>query len=225
MDKVGERTLMVMKKANWYNRWLLTFFSRYLKGDILEIGAGIGNFSSLLKKYGTLTAIDIRKDYIEKYKNKVENYGFGDIEEGNYFFKNRKFDSIVCFNVIEHIKDDKKSLQNIYKLLNKGGIAVILVPAGKLLYGKYDKLLGHYRRYGVKEFKKIAKIIGFNIKDVRYINWLGAIGWLLFIKILKRKEFPESEVSVFDVFAKYFLWPEKCIKMPFGLSVLSILEK
>ena len=56
--KTGERTLEIMNKAVWYNNWLLKQIAVYLKGDILEVGAGIGNFTSKLSKYGKVTAID-----------------------------------------------------------------------------------------------------------------------------------------------------------------------
>ena len=88
MYKAGKETLEVMKLAKWYNSWVLSFFDKYLKGDILEVGAGIGNFSSLLERYGKVTTIDIRKDYLSKLKrkNKKRKVGFGDIEAGRYFF-------------------------------------------------------------------------------------------------------------------------------------------
>lgn len=225
MDLVGKKTLEVMGKAKWYNPWLLSFFSDHLRGEILDVGGGIGNFTKLLRAYGKVTSIDIQKNYYGKSKSSDTSYGFGDIEKGEYFFKNKSFDSIVCLNVLEHIKDDEQSLLNIYRLLNKGGSAVVLVPAGKLLYSQYDKLLGHFRRYNSDELKEKAVKAGFKISEVRYLNWWAAIGWFVFLKILRRSEFPEKEVGIFDILGKYFLWIEKYIKMPFGLSVLIILKK
>ena len=95
MDKVGEYTLAVMKKAKWYNTWILSFFGKYLEGEILEVGSGTGNFSSLLKSYGKLSAVDIKRNYFRKYNDPQISVGYGDIEKGQYFFKNKKFDAIV----------------------------------------------------------------------------------------------------------------------------------
>lgn len=225
MDRVGEYTLRAMKKAKWYNRWLLTFFEKYLKGDILEVGAGIGNFSKMLNRYGKVTVIDINRNYINKYKNSGINYGLGDVEKGKYFFKDKKFDSIMSLNVIEHIKDDGRAFRNISQLLNGNGTAVILVPAHKLLYSKYDKLLGHYRRYSISDVKKLIGDAGLEIVDIRYINWWGAVGWLFFMKLLKNTDFPENELGIFDMFGKFLLWPEKILKLPFGLSVLAVVRR
>lgn len=177
MDKVGEYTLTIMKKAKWYNSWLLSLFSDYIKGDILEVGAGIGNFTSILYELGSVTAIDINKGYIEKSNIPGVEKGFGDIEKGKYFFKNKKFDTIVCLNVIEHVNNEGKAFGNVFKLLNNGGIFIILVPAHKSLYSRYDKLLGHYRRYGVSELDLKLKSCGFSVNRINYINWWGALGW------------------------------------------------
>jgi len=58
MDKVGKNTLEIMSKAVWYNSWLFEQIKRYLRGDILEVGAGIGNFTSRFKEYGHVVAIE-----------------------------------------------------------------------------------------------------------------------------------------------------------------------
>ena len=225
MDDVSEYTLKVMNKAGWYNSWLLSFIKDYLGGSILEVGAGIGNFSKLLENYGELTAIEINKKYLSKYKIRGINFGYGDIERGKYFFKQKQFDAIVCFNVLEHIKDDGKAMNNIYKLLKEGGKAIILVPAHDLLFSDYDRLLGHFRRYDLAKANKLVKDRKFKIRDVRYLNWWSFFGWYIFIKLLKRTHFPQREVGIFNFFGKMLLWPEKIFKLPFGLSVLIIAEK
>ncbi|MDP2684909.1 MAG: class I SAM-dependent methyltransferase, partial [bacterium] len=58
-DSAGGETLESMSQAVWYNRWTLNKFKKYLNGDILEIGCGIGNFTKELAKYGKVWAIDI----------------------------------------------------------------------------------------------------------------------------------------------------------------------
>ena len=59
MDLVGKETLEVMKEARWYNQWLFTMIEPYLGKEILEIGAGTGNFTRILSKIGEVTVIDI----------------------------------------------------------------------------------------------------------------------------------------------------------------------
>src|SRR3990167_3518546 len=77
-----------MSQARFYNKWTFKKFSQYLKGEILEVGCGIGNFSGDLSKYGNVTAIDIDQKLIKQLtdkKNVEINAGFGDIETGKFY--------------------------------------------------------------------------------------------------------------------------------------------
>ena len=220
--KTGQKTLEIMSKANWYNNWLLKRAGKYLKGDILEVGAGIGNFTSKLSKYGKVTAIDNDQNY--------KNANYGDIEKGEYFFGNKKFDSIVCMNVLEHIKDDKKALGNMFSLLKKNGKLILLVPAHEWAYGQMDKELGHFRRYSKGEVEN--KILNFKflsrsvtILNSHYLNWLGLVGWFINGRVLGRKIIPENQLGIFDYIARPFLLLEKFVSPPFGISVLAIGQK
>lgn len=225
---IGQDTLEVMSSANNYNAWSLSLFSKYLKGDILEIGGGIGNFTSLLTKYGDVTSIEIEKSYLPKIRKRVKenvDVGFGDIEKGDYFFKRKKFDSIVILNVLEHIKDDDRAVANIFKLLKKKGHVCILVPAHSLLFSKMDKNLGHYKRYTKDNLNKLLIKNGFDIKETRYLNLLGAFGWFFSGRVLKKEAIPQNQLQVFDVLSKPMLYIERFVRPPFGLSVLTIATK
>lgn len=228
MEPNGEKTLQVMKEAVWYNEWLFSFLKPYLNGKtILEVGAGIGNFTGILKNYGKVTSIDYEEKYIKLLKKKgYANVcvGFGDIERGKYFFKKEKFDVIICLNVLEHVKNDEKALKNMLLLLKKKGKVILLVPAHRQLYSKFDREIGHFRRYTLKDVEDKIKSAGFRRLESRYFNWVSALGWFLFLKLTKNKSLPAGNVKLFDLFGKFLLWPEKYIKPPFGLSVLAIAE-
>ena len=56
-------------------------------------------------------------------------------------------DSCVCLNVLEHIEDDRRALENMASVLTPSGVIVLLVPASNALYGPIDRNLGHFRRY------------------------------------------------------------------------------
>ena len=226
MDIHGKKTLDVMDMARWYNRWLLDRSRVYLKGDILEVGFGIGSFTGELKKCGRVTGIDVNKVYVKEGNKRFgERVGFGDIEKGKYFFGKKKFDCIFCSNVLEHIKDDKKAVKNMFNLLKKGGYLVLNVPAHMILYSKVDKNLGHYRRYTTEHLEKLLTMAECELVNVRYINWLAALGWWLFVKVLRKEDIPKDKVSLFDFLGKYLLWIEKFISPPFGLSVFAIAKK
>src|SRR3989338_8239685 len=90
----GASTLESMSQAVWYNQWTLSKFKKYLRGEILDVGCGIGNFTNTLSKYGPVTGIDVNEDYIKNLqKDKKIEIGLGDIEKGKYFFSHKEFDT------------------------------------------------------------------------------------------------------------------------------------
>lgn len=224
----GTQTLESMSQAIWYNRWTLNKFKKYLSGEILEVGCGIGNFTKDLKKYGKVWAIDISDDYtrqtIERAGNTV-SVGIGDIEKGEYFFDDKKFDSIVCLNVLEHIKDDQAALKNLYELLNEGGYLILLVPAFNFLYGELDKSIGHFRRYEKQHLKDFLEKIGFKIVSIKILNFLGTIGWYISSKIFKNRTVEERNIQLFNLFAPFFLSFETFIEPPIGTSILVLAKR
>jgi SAM-dependent methyltransferase len=222
---IGEQTLDVMQNASRYNTWVFNkFLKNNLKGDILEIGAGMGTFIFYTKDVGNVTASDINKKYLEKIKNqfdvRVERL---DIEKQSL---NKKFDGIYSLNVFEHIKDDEEALKNTYKMLKKHGKFVILVPAHQWNFSQMDKGLGHYRRYNKKLLIDKLKEAGFKVKRVEYINMIGALGWFINGKLLSKKKVDVTSVSVFDKYiAPVSLKIENFINPLFGLSVVAIATK
>ncbi|MBI4036890.1 class I SAM-dependent methyltransferase [Candidatus Daviesbacteria bacterium] len=225
MDVVGSKTLEIMSAAPWYHEWTVGKMKKYLKGDILEVGAGVGNITKLLTQHGEVTAIDFDRRYLSRLKKRKFNAGFGDIEKGQYFFKNCKFDTVISTNVLEHIKDDMRALRNMYKLLKKDGHLILFVPAHQWAYGKIDKELGHFRRYSKKVLAKMFADLGLEVVVARYLNWFSLPGWVLNGKVLKRGLIPLRQLKLFDIVARPFLLIENFVKLPFGQSVLIIGRK
>lgn len=224
----GLNLLENMSQAIWYNQWTMKKFSPYLKGEILEVGCGIGNFTKSLTQYGNVWAIDINKKYLKRAKKQAElkaHLGIGDIEKGSYFFGQRSFNTIVCLNVLEHIEQDSRALQNMYKLLKPKGFLVILVPIHPFLYGKIDRAIGHIRRYKPKDFLDLLKKCSFTIRLSQKINFVGALGWWVRGKIFNNSSVGGRELVIFDLFAKMILPIEDRIKIPFGTSVLAVAQK
>ena len=136
-----------------------------------------------------------------------------------------KFDTIICINILEHVKNDRKMLNNFSKLLDTNGKLILFAPAIKSLYGSIDKADGHFRRYSKKELVAKLKESGFIIKKLFYFNFIGIFGWYLHSKILRLNIHRDKDLSMFNKIIPFISFIEKIIPPPIGLSLVSICGK
>ncbi len=102
-------------------------------------------------------------------------------------FADNSYDIIFCNHVLEHIPDDKKAMQELYRVLKPGGMAILQIPQDlnrettfeddsitdpkerREVFGQYD----HVRVYGRDYFDKLRKV-GFQVEEVDYTAKLSA---------------------------------------------------
>ena len=126
-------------KASIWRKYIFLNIKNYIKGLTLEVGAGIGSFTSNYKSLSsniTLSEIDTDNLNFIKEKFKSENFNFTSDYTKNI---NKKFDTIMYLNVLEHIEEDNKEVLDAFEKLNPNGYLIILVPAHNKLYSKFDK--------------------------------------------------------------------------------------
>ena len=182
--------------ANLHIKYCLHFVKKFIYGDILEVGAGCGSFTKNylnknLKKI-ILTDLDIKNisDLKKRFK-KEKNVKISKLPVKKI---NKKFDVILYFHVLEHIKNDNAELISAKSRLKKNGYLIIIVPSGKKIFGNLDKAVGHFRRYERSFFKK--KLL--KLKRVKLYS-LDIFGyWLYFLnKIFFKKEIFPSKFKIF----------------------------
>ena len=134
-------------------------------GKLLEIGCAYGYFTKYFSENGfKAIGIDISSYAIKIAKSKFPGLKFsiGDIQKRTKF-KNGEFDVIVALEVLEHCKKLKKVLKEIKRILKKGGILLISVPATDLQNPTFDKDNTHIWYLSLKEWKRILEKAGFKI--------------------------------------------------------------
>jgi len=228
-DNHGKQILDAMQTAGHYNQWILQLISPYLTGDVIEIGSGTGNFTALISKTTSrLTATDYNQDYLDilhRHFPKLQTFYF-DLESPRIpMALNQKFDTAVCLNVLEHIANESVALKNIYDVLKPGGKLIISVPAFKFAFGRVDRSLGHIRRYTKKSLNNSLIRHNFTITSCRYLNFLGLWGWWFNTKILKRNIIYPWQIQIFEILSRPFLFLEKYLPSPMGLSVFCVAVK
>lgn len=231
-DKIKYSLLLLSKRFN-YNYWIYDNIQTFIGDNILEVGAGIGNITDFIIPGRNLTVIDINRDYITYLKAKyafcdpsVFNAFITDIQDiGSSPVSKIRFDTILCLNILEHLENDRKAVENMISLLQPGGRLVVLVPALKALYGSMDVSFEHHRRYSKKDLKCL--IHGQNLKIVKlsYMNFLGLLGWFFNGRLLKKKDLPEKQTKIFDKLVPFLGIIEKIIKPPLGQSLILVVQK
>ena len=104
----------------------------------------------------------------------------------NLPFKNNSYDIILCNHVLEHIPNDTKAMQELYRVLKPGGFGVFQIPQDlnrastfednsitdkkerAKIFGQYD----HVRIYGRDYFNKLRSI-GFKVEEVDHTATLS----------------------------------------------------
>lgn len=228
-DPIGRQTLEVMGQAEYYNKWLYSQVRPWISGRVAEAGAGTGNFLDFfLKDKLSITAIDINSSYLHQIVRthpKVDVFQFDLQSPSLPAWLRSKFDTAIAMNVLEHIPNINRAIDNLYSMLKPGGKIIILVPAFNFAYSSLDRHLGHVKRYTHSEVNKLLKKSGFTPLAYKYINPIGLLGWIIAGKVLKKPILTPGLIRIFDLFSPAFLWIEKYIRFPIGLSVICIAKK
>lgn len=226
MNTYDEFEFDALESASNYRKWIKDYFKVYLKGDVVEVGAGIGQNSREYIQIGNdinLTCIEPEKSYIQRLKKNVPNANIinGTIDNLPITIIPT---AIISINVLEHIeKDVDEMIKYKDRLQAAGGAFCLLVPARQEIYSPIDKTFGHYRRYSKSELQDKLRYVGFTKVSLRYINLIGYFSWLIKFKLLRSKRFTKEEVNMFD----QYIIPinrilEKRFEPPIGQSIICI---
>ncbi len=216
-------SLETLSQAGPYYKWLAGRVRPFLKGKVLEIGAGIGNFA----RWGIESATEYHVSdndprLVEELSREFNRAICWDLYTP--FPADETYDTVVILNVVEHLEDDIGALQCIHARIKPGGHLILMVPAMSFLYGSLDRSFGHYRRYSKESITQLIRKSSFEILKAEYVNVIGMIGWYVYGKILKVRKLPEQLCSRFH-FVLPFLKLERPLAHFMGLSVIVVARK
>lgn len=232
----AKQNLIILDQSNNFGDWLYSQIKPFLSGNILEIGSGLGTYSEKITRdfpQSRIILSDIDQEYLARLKEGFRSWGnvasilHIDFSNPSDLKKiKQKVHSVLAMNVLEHIQNDLRALNNGYNLLEKRGRLILVVPAHKFLFNCIDRLVGHYRRYTKREIMVKAREAGFQIKQIFYFNFFSIFGWYLQGNLLKKPllgrrtaKFLDRMVPGLSLFEKYIL------RQKIGMSLIVVLEK
>ncbi len=225
----GTQTLEQIEEAVIYNRWIASRFMPYLGQKNLEIGAGIGTISAILSKSYPLDLTEISSDCRQVLMNRFAEKSNVKVLDRDYQEVRGSYDCIYSSNVLEHVENDFSYLAKSSELLKGGGFFVAIVPGHQLLLSDFDRSIGHHRRYSLIDRLRLSDEIKIQnlplrLHQYRYYNPVGAIGWLLKMKILKQDHIKMSDVKKMEALVPY-LKKLDLINFGFGQNLLMAFQK
>ena len=208
-----------------FREYQISLIKKFIKGKFLEVGAGKGGLVPFYKKLvKDITILEPEKklyDILKKNKLhkkiKIKNQTITNIK--------KKYDTIIYYDVLEHIRDDFTEVKNASRKLNKNGYLIFSVPAYQAFYSSFDKSVGHHKRYNKKDFIELEKKTGLKIKKLAYYDSLGFL-FLVLNKLFSLKQTNlKNKVHLWN-----FLMPiSKLIDFltlnTFGKSLLCVFKK
>jgi glycosyltransferase involved in cell wall biosynthesis len=229
-DEYGSHILHSLERAQSFNRWMAEAIKPFVGARVLEIGAGIGNITMWLVPRDLYVASDINPNYLDYLRNLALGKPYLtvdkiDLEEPTDFARwEGEFDTVICLNVLEHVRDPMAALRNMSAALRPGGRLVLYVPQGNALYSSLDEVLGHRCRYEKTMLSEELAATGFTVEALRDFNHFGVPGWWLNGKILKRRHFSRVQLKIFNMAVPVIRRLDRL--MPWtGLGIVAVARK
>ena len=202
-EYVGTELETFALARNW-KRYAAHLLRPFIRGDVLEVGAGIGAVAQTLidpavaswtalepdpKLAATLAATPIDPTGRITARVVVGTIDAIPPEPGH--------DAVLYFDVLEHIEDDRGQLVQAGARLRAGGHLVVLAPAFPVVYSPFDRAIGHYRRYTKRTLADVMPA-GFERRFLRYADSIGLLLSLVNRALLRQDRPRRNQIMFWD---------------------------
>lgn len=144
--------------------WVVKRLIRALKPtDFIEIGAASGHMAQWMSEKQNIAgiAVEISPMAIEMMRERLGDNDQVQIFEQDSIGLKAEADVLLSMEVLEHIDNDRATLNNWFNLIRPGGHLLLSVPAHPHLFSAEDEMAGHFRRYSRAELNEKLATAGF----------------------------------------------------------------
>ncbi len=180
----------------------------FVRGELLEVGCGEGRgIDVVIPHSDSYTGIDKIEEVISRLRNKYPSLQFiaGNIPPFQ-MFGDESFDSVISFQVIEHIKDDRLFLQEISRVLRPGGTALLTTPNIKMSLSRNP---WHIREYTPQQLAELAA------PYFSKVEMKGITGNEKVMKYYEMNKASVERITRFDVFDLQYRLPASLLRIPY----------
>lgn len=202
---------------------------------LLDVGCGPGVTMNTLKEFGLLVGLDRSRKALEKAKERGHRW----LLYGNATtlpFPSGCFDGVTLLDVLEHIPDDWRALEEIRRVLKPGGFLLLTVPAYQFLWSEHDEALQHCRRYVAGQIRRRLEGTGYRLRRLTYAITLLAPLIALFRlgqRVWPRRGEPRAAILQLPPWLNRFCqrtleWEARWLQrrnFSYGITILALAEK
>jgi SAM-dependent methyltransferase len=216
-----------LAQARNYRRALFAEFGPFLRGDVVEVGAGIGQMTGhLVALSGVNRAVAVEPDPRFCARHRAQ-FPAHELVEGTVanLPAGTACNAVLSINVLEHIRDDEDELRRYAGLLfNRRGVLCLFVPARTEIYAPIDKDFGHFRRYSRAELRRKLINAGFEVVRLHYFNCVGYFAWWVSFCLLRKRRMGVRQVRFYDrlIFPVVHALESRVIRPPFGQNLMAV---
>jgi hypothetical protein len=230
-EYIGEELDLFALAVNW-KQYFRSQLADVIRGDVLEVGAGIGETTRHLcdGRQRSWLCLEPDAQLAARLESNIAHGGLtpkpraqvGTLSDVD---PTLRFDAILYIDVLEHIEHDADELTRAAALLGRGGCIVVLSPAFGFLYSEFDRALGHFRRY-TKRSLASAFPTSLERKRLRYLDGVGFLASLANRLLLHQSIPSRQQIELWDrrmiPLSRHI---DRVVQYFFGRSVLAVYER
>jgi len=253
MEKEYYRAYYALERNHWWFKGrqkiletqIIKIFPNRTDLKILNAGCATGFSSEWLMQFGEVVSLEYDPECYAFTRDVVKI----SIVQGSILelpFKDKQFDLVVAFDVIEHVDNDVLAVQEMCRVCKMSGYVFVSVPAYLFLWSQHDEINHHFRRYTKNTLRKV-----FNKSDLTPIfeSYFNTFLFLpiAFVRVMLNffRKFKKQDASkinenapsdleigsnkilstiLYRIFAGENFLLKRRLRLPFGVSIMAMYK-
>ena len=230
-ENYGRQHLNNLTGTPQYISWATTMLRPHLGDRVVELGAGIGDFTGrLMGRKIDYFACEDEAVYLHALRNRflktpsVHVLELNPATSKDFEQLPSGLDTALAINVLESMADPSALLAQLAEKLLPGGSIVLLVPHGPNLFGSLDRELGYLRRFSRADITRLFESVGMTMESTQTFNRLGTLAWWTNSRLLGSRRISRITLKIFDKTVWFWRLIDRLIPLP-GLTMVAVGRK